>query len=33
MVERAKAALAGLSGNGQVAPLLLLADFVVSRDH
>jgi geranylgeranyl diphosphate synthase type II len=33
MVERAKAALAGLDGNGQVAPLLLLADFVVSRDH
>jgi geranylgeranyl diphosphate synthase type II len=32
-VERAKAALAGLDGNGQVAPLLSLADFVASRDR
>lgn len=32
-VERAKAALAGLDGNGRVGPLRLLADFVVSRDH
>jgi geranylgeranyl diphosphate synthase type II len=32
-VERAKAALAGLNGNGRVAPLLSLADFVVNRDH
>ena len=31
--ERAKAALAGLNGNGRVAPLLSLADFVASRDH
>jgi geranylgeranyl diphosphate synthase type II len=32
-VERAKAALAGLNGDGRAGSLLSLADFVVSRDH
>jgi geranylgeranyl diphosphate synthase type II len=33
IVERAKAGLAGLNGNGRIDPLLSLADFVVNRDH